>query len=276
MTIAQRCLRQITHYCNESNGERTMWKRNSVAARFCKLGLVSAVAIVLSQGISSLAMAVPVSYEFTTGANPFSASSAALAALAGQSVSGSFTFDSDAPLVTTTASATVYRGLSSLSGSVGGYSFSDGDGYVSVENDLYTPAVPFAGAPFDALALSAEPGLGASGNYNLTGFDMPGLTLVNVRLFWLETLIGGAPDFLVSNDLPSAPPTFTGRLALDFVASPYSPIDGQPSPTLPNLSIVFFDGLTVRPATVPEPGALTLLALGLLGVMFASRRRLEV
>lgn len=248
--------------------------QESIPNRLHRLSMAAGITLLLAQGITSSAMAAAVTYTFT-GTNIFGPSSAALAPLAGLSVSGSFTYDADGALNISGASGSSYQGFSSLSGTVGGYSFSDSSGGVVVQNDSYTPPYPYPEVPSDLFLLYAEPTLGMSGSYNLTGFTVPGLTLVNVRLFWIENLISGTPDFLGSNDLPSALPTFTGRLALDFVASPYTPVDGQPSPTLPALSIVFFDGLTVSPvAAVPVPASLPLFASGLLGIMLARRRKL--
>jgi len=256
-----------------------MEKRDLQPGAFRKLTLAAGTVLLLSQGLSSAALAVPVAYEFSTGLVLAGPPSSAAAALAGLSVSGSFIYDSEAALLAAPASGAYYQGITSLSGTVGSYSFSDSSGFLTtVQNDLYSPPGSAPGAPLDLLQFSAEPLLGAAGNYDLAGFSVGGLTLANVRLFWIETLIAGAPDFLSTGNLPATPPTFSGRLALDFVASPYTPIDGQPSPTLPALSIAFFDNLTVRPATtsVPEPETLTLFALGLMGVALAKRRTRSV
>jgi hypothetical protein len=178
--------------------------------------------------------------------------------------------------VSSGATGALYQGLTSLEGTIGSYSFSDSSGFIGVQNDSYTPAIPIPvpGAPFDLLHLTADPGLGLSGDYNLQGFTTPGYTLANVRLFWIENLIGNAPDFLDGNDLPPSLPTFNGRLALDFVPTPYNPVDGQPSPAATALSIVFFDDLKATPITpVPIPASLPLFVCGLVGTFIARRRR---
>lgn len=84
-----------------------------------------------------------------------------------------------------------------------------------------------------------------SGNLAATvqGFELDGFRLVNVQLFWLETLFD----------------------ALDFV-----PLTGGP------VGFAFFDGLRVAPVVVTtlEPGSLLLLGFGLAGLGFARRCRL--
>jgi PEP-CTERM motif len=262
--------------CKEQDEGAEMKNRNSLR-RFRTLGLAFAVAIVLSQSISSLALAIPVTYSFTTASAsqplpPF-ASPPSLA-LIGLSVSGSFTYDADGAFLGGNATTSAYAGFSSLTGTIGGYSFSDSSGLVTVQNDTYAPQLPPAlpqPTPNDLFLLSAEIPNGGD-DYDLTGFDVAGYTLVNVRLFWIEEIIGAAPDFLDSSALPSALPTFSGRLALDFVPAPYTPVEGQPLPTPPTLTYVFFDGLMATPVNVPEPESLPLLALGLVGVTFARRR----
>jgi hypothetical protein len=254
--------------------DQNVKNNKSVSEHVRNLGITAGVALLLAQGLPSSAMATPVTYAFTTGITSYSAPSAAFTALSGLSVSGSFTYDTDGALIGSSTTGALYQGITSLSGTVGGYSFSDSSGLIAVQNDGYTPPTPTAGAPFDLLQLSADPGLGLSGSYNLQGFTVSGLTLANVRLFWIEN-IPGTSDFLDSNNLPPALPTYSGRLSLDFAPSPYSPVDGQPSLTGPALSIVFFDGLNVSPVTaVPLPASLPLFASGLLGVMFAKRRKL--
>ncbi|MEE8306674.1 MAG: PEP-CTERM sorting domain-containing protein, partial [Gammaproteobacteria bacterium] len=199
------------------------------------------------------AQAIPVSYSFTTDTarqigfpgNPDSTLLEGL--LAAFSVSGTFHYDSDGPFLVDLgagilAGSSVYRAMSNLSGSVGGYSFSDPVGLGIVGDERFNAQNDFLG-------------LHADGNIqNLVGFDLAGFSLTNVRLFWIETLVQSAPDFLEGQSLPGTLPNFGGRLALDFGSG----------------ARVFFENLRVQ--QVPEPGTLALLVVGLLGISVRRRR----
>jgi len=230
--------------------------------------------------------AAPVSYSFSTGPNPFVGSVAGApflpaCALCG-GASGTFIYDSEAPLNPTQTNADgslVYRGftptsvtgfatsLSSLSGSVAGYGFSDVSGATTVANDDFTG---FLSSPnVDFLGLSFDPPPGGTAPRNLTGFDIDGYRLTSVRMLWIESvaMTSGPPlgDFLGSQDLPGAPPSFAGRLWLDF-----QKID-DPSIN----SFVFFNDLQVYPtvSAIPEPESYAMLLGGLALLGFVARRR---
>jgi PEP-CTERM motif len=116
--------------------------------------------------------------------------------------------------------------------------------------------------PSDFLQLALNPpGPGS----DFVGFEVAGLELLNVRMFWIENWApSGTPDFLDSQGLPGQLPTLIGRLALDF---------GLDDTVFPGSS-VFYDGLVVAPVVAtPEPSTLSLLGVALLGFAAARRRR---
>jgi hypothetical protein len=223
--------------------------------------LLGTVSVLLGALSPIASQAVPVTYSFSTGP-VIVAGDAVSPLLAGLSVSGTFDYDSSVAASGTdvagpTAGATAYAGaLSNLSGSVGGSFFSDPAGAAVVGNDTYLPADPDA----DIFVLRANPLPGPYDDF--TGFDLGAFRLVNVRMFWIEGLLPGTPDFLSSQDLPGALPAFAGRLALDFV----------PTAGPGGLTFVFLDGFRAAALRVPEPGALSLLSLGLLGFGLKRRR----
>jgi len=206
--------------------------------------------------------AAPVLYGFTTfatGTLPGDSSSS--------SVSGTFAYDSSAPAVGSLPNGSAIYGIpaiTGLTGIVAGRSFSDPGGPTVVGNDV--GAMPGA----DFLQLLADPAIEANATpRNLSGFATGGYTLANVRMFWIEgdTTPELIPDFLSSNAMPSALPSFHGRLALDFVPPGAMLPIAQGDPVLR----VFFNGLTVTP--VPEPATTALLLAGLAGFRIAARRR---
>lgn len=203
--------------------------------------------------------AMPTPYGFTTGNTPFGNTAALNAAFAGQSVSGTFVYDPATPPLFPIPGGAVYDpSITSLTGSAGGNAFSDNRVITLVINELG----PTGG---DAVVIASDPALNSGAPaplFNLNGFDIAGYSLVNVRLFWLEGVLG-APDFLNDGSLPATLPTFQGRLALDF-----NPVGSRdPNQT----TSVFFNGLFVT--RVPEPGVAGLLLLALAGVATVSRRR---
>ncbi len=132
------------------------------------------------------------------------------------SVSGSFTFENGVASSGTvgdgfpTAGSTIYPAPSNLSGNADGNIFSDPQGIIIVGDDLFTNISP----PSDIVTVNWESPLGG---VNLNEFTFAGMTLVNVRFFWIEGQ-DGIGDFLEDQASPAAlPPTISGRLRLDFV-----------------------------------------------------------
>jgi hypothetical protein len=145
------------------------------------------------------------------------------------------------------------RAIASLVGRVGELAFSDPYGPATLGQPGAALRGSFAGRA-SRLELAAEPT--GSGERNLSGFDIAGWRLVNVRMTW--DLPGAAGQPLPIGKLPRA----EGTLALDFAALGGSAGD---------LATVTFDQLRVRP--VPEPATWALWAAGALGLGVAVRRR---
>jgi len=219
-----------------------------------RCGMLALVALLAATPVHATA----VRYAFETG--PFSSrTNNAPSFQADSFVSGEIDYDADAPQSSAGPGGTFVHLFASgnLAATVQGFDIFDPIGG-AVVGDEQTLTGPPGGS--DLLVLNAEPQLLPT---NIVGFELNGYRLVNVRLFWLETLFG-APDFLSSSTLPATLPSFAGRLALDFV-----PVTGGP------VGFAFFDGLRVRPLVVPtpEPGSLVLLGLGLAGLAIRARRR---
>lgn len=255
--------------------------------------LLGAAATVLM--LIGTASAAPVTYSFSTGPSTFGGGTTAgpfmPSLFAGSGASGTFTFDSESPFVgLNPAGAAVYGGstpvigiapsFSALSGFVrstaGNQNFFDTNGPTVVANDN------FAGFGFsnaDAFILQADSALFR----NLVGFELDGFRLMNVFMLWIEgmgattdpffpgfTSANGGPqipDFLTSQDLLGAPPSFAGRLWFDFVKA------DDPSLT----TFAFFNQLQVSPMTsVPEPQTYSLLltGLGLFGLAMLRKKHL--
>lgn len=263
--------------------------RSSSVLRGTFIGLT---ALALQAGFND-ASAVPVAYTFSTGVrsggqgllcgglpcapHPYYAFSGT------DTVSGSFVYDSAGPATTTAGDgSTIYGGFlsgglptssfSGLTGTVAGLSFSDLRGFTTVGNERLTILTgPGTSTSADIFQLTADPSLSSTSPHNFTGFNIGAYTLVNARLFWIETqqIVGQSgpiPDLFSDQNLLAAPPTLLGKLALDFV-----PL-GNTSTTTPTVA-VFFDGLSVSAVTpVPEPETYAMLLAGL-GLVAAAVRR---
>ncbi len=241
---------------------------------------IAALFVFVVASISVPAAAAPVRYNFTTGPQlPFGPPDV-LGKFAGP-VTGSIVYDAAVPLSGQGPStafgflfASLYNSaIVSLDGAVDGRAFSDtAGGNVVTSNDAYVLSPPpppaVTAPPTDIFLLLADPfQIGPAFPHTLSGFDIGGLRLVNIRMFWNETLLG-APDFLNNDALLADLPSFEGRLVLDFV--PISPI-GAP-PTVPT-TFAFFDGLRVTRATVPAPQTLPLLGGALLALLAVRRSK---
>lgn len=218
-------------------------------------------------------LAVPISYTFSTGpiigaTNLSGFNQPLLDALSGLSVTGSFAYDSEVPLSSTSDGPFVfgqanYQGaISNIAGSVGPLPFAGtgANGIASVADEGYAPPVP-GFIPRDFLQVSE----------NASGIVLDGLALqlVNVRLFWIEGLdFGQGPlaDFLSDSSLAGQLPAFQGRLALDFLSIAAAPGDFSSS------AFAFFDGLKVTPVAVAEPSSLSLFVLAGALLLFAAMR----
>ena len=145
-------------------------------------------------------------------------------------MSGTFNYASSVPAVGVVTGpavpgAAIYAGApTSIVGSVNGLNFSDSSGFVVVGNDRFVNT-----GLTDFLSVAA-------GQLETATFEINGFTLVDVRLFWIEsdTTI---EDFLVSDLLPTALPEIEGRLALDFTPTADPGVETS----------IFFDGLFVSP-----------------------------
>ena len=203
--------------------------------------------------------AAPVRYVFETGPYSFSAGNAPVFE-ATSFVSGEIDYDAAAPQTGPAPGGLFVHlfGSGNLAATVQGFDIFDPFGSALV-GDEQTLSRPPGFDTADLLVLNAEPQLLPT---DIFGFELAGFRLVNVRLFWIEGLLG-APDFLSSSTLPATLPSFAGRLALDFV-----PVTGGP------VGFAFFDGLRVTPLVVPtpEPGSLALLGLGLAGLAIGRKK----
>ena len=240
---------------------------------FRKVASTSLCAALMS--LVAPAMAAPVQYTFSTSA--FAVGSSTLLSLLGQTtVSGGFTYDSAGALFGQSGALGFEPGFAAyagpqgavqsfygLSGSVAGRQFSDIVGSANVGNNLQ-------GSVSDLFSLNSETTLKVGANTppsdyarQLIGFTVGAYTLSNVRLYW-------SGSFLNDSALPSTPPSFSGVLALDFVRTD-DPTNLANVPYYSNS--VFFTGLTVQAAAVPEADTSLMVLMGLAMLGFAARRR---
>lgn len=205
-----------------------------------------------------------VSYTFATGSGPVGPQALVELLGAAPSVSGSFQYNAQAPLLGLSGNLggesgyAVYVGnasalaFSALQGHVAGASFSESFSDVYGLANVGNNHAAYGGA--DVLSLGADP-VTAGFARQLQGFTAGPYTLGNVRLFWDNA--GGRADFLADQSLPGQLPSFAGTLALDF----YLTSDPGSQFTAPYAHTVFFAGTTVQ--AVPEPSTLGLSVLGL-------------
>lgn len=242
-----------------------MKRSNSVRRQSIVKALALPAAAILLQA-AGVSIAAPVTYSFSTGANPFASPNVADLFGSGSFVSGTFEYDPLAPFTTTVPGGASLYGIqnispsfpssyANLSGTVAGFTFSDARGTTVVGNETFTQGA----TNVDFLQLNTQ------STTPIVGFSVGGYTLANVRMFWIEgqQTPGTIPDFLSDQSLPGVLPGFHGRLALDFVPT------GNPSGPQ---SYVFYDGLSVAPVPEPETYAMLLAGLGLLGL--TARRRM--
>lgn len=224
------------------------------------------------------AMAAPIRYDFTTGPLNALATPPPLRTLLAGPVTGSLVYDAAVPLTATftnpaqgfgpTPSAFFSGALVSIEGKVDGRTFSDATGDAGiVTNDAFTLPTFVSPVPVDLFTLLSDPfAFGTGAPRSLVGFTVGDFVLVNVRMFWLEVLVPGTPDFLASSDLPAEPPGIPGRLAFDFVTRAQFAA-GTPAP----VQSLFFDGVRVTRAQVPAPFGLPVVAVAAL--LLLRRRR---
>lgn len=250
----------------------------------------------------TVALATPVTYTFSASKTIGLEEPPAVQLIGGSgmgnptiTVSGQFTYDSDAAYTGNTADLgyqyemAMYEGtppaLFNLSGTVtggqGSWTFFDARGAVDIANDL-----SHDGFARDVVHLRAEPAVNDKTNeepfgqpHDLQGFILssPALgdyMLANVRLFWLSGTQAPFPDLgelVDSTALPKTLPTQAPYgLALDFTR--LNGTDAQ-SPASYYAGSIFFES-NVSVQAVPEAGSLPLMLLGTgLMALLLHRRR---
>lgn len=260
-----------------------------LAAALCGSALAAPVPYTFSTGVlrSNGAFSpngVPLTLDQQAVSNSIAAQ------LADTSVSGTFSYDNAAPSTNTTSGGaignrgTVYGAFgptgarhssyTSLSATVNGIpprTITDALGFTIVGDDDVLLCFTSPCQTADFFSMNADNTTGTL--RNLIGFTIGDYKVWNIRLFWQEGQLTPnlVPDFLNNANEPAldpllaAPPTMTGRLAIDFVHN--ANLDGTGFQYA-----MFYDGLLVT-AAIPEPqtSALLVAGLGLLG--FVARRR---
>ena len=205
-------------------------------------------------------------YSFDTSTNPWSGNADLLALFDSSShVSGTFIYDNQAPS-TFTGKHTIYDGsIADLTGTVDGNNFSDTTGGITMGNETYDPD----GTPRDFLQLYPGTGPPVPGNIS-NGFIIGDYTLIKVRMFWIEDMLG-VPDFLDNHDLLPTLPTYNSRLALDFVetANPSGPVYYV---YFEDLSVQWTSDLPPSSTKVPVHNGLWLIP-SILGGLYLLRRK---
>lgn len=239
------------------------------------------LALVLAMCATSAVSAAPVGYTFSTSTGPTGASH--IVALLGSDarVTGSFIYNNGAAYIGEAGDTgfdsglSVYGGATAdeasfyrIKGEVAGRSFSDIVGAVSVGNN----AAGFGGQDFLTLISDVPPRVGASTtpsdiDRQLIGFTIGDYTLHNMRVMWIQP---GQPGFLSSNAMPAALPPLPYSVALDFIRTD-DPTNTAGVPYYSNT--VFFNGMTMQAAPVPEPASLALALAGVTALALARRRR---
>lgn len=221
--------------------------------------LVAAILLV----VAAHADAAPITYDFTATywtdvegpvAGPTFLGAPAL--FVAPSISGSFTYDSEATLISGPDPAIYRAAITNFSASVGGYTVSDPTGYAAVYNNA------------NDYVLSIDPDVASvvpPEFRNIESFAIGDWSLENIRLFWAYAPTDPrdlVPDGSLPPTLP--PPLFSpseSRVALDFINT-----------TTNQRHITFFQNFTLTPTSVPVPGVLALFSFGLIGAAFARRR----
>jgi hypothetical protein len=221
---------------------------------------------ILALGLANSARAVPIQYEFAAALDQLGFSTFdsvptaivdALLPLRGQTLTGSFLYDSDAPFLLTTASGTRYN--NAVSGLVANFVGSSMIG---------PPATPTAGVALVADGSLDVLSLGAS----VTGDPLMGYALRSLTIAWVEGVpqFDPIPDFLTGASLPAELPTYLQpQFNLSFLIPQLTTIN----PIINfNASFSTYQG-TVRRVQVPEPTVWTLVLGGLLAGGLLRRRR---